>query len=93
MLRVSRWFGADAARRLAELDAEEAAWTARMQTLQSERHRIRGDTTGDAAGQQRALEGYLKEHFTPEEQLRARAYPSTLDASASAPAETIAGKR
>jgi lipase chaperone LimK len=76
--------GPDAARRLAELDAEEAAWTARMQALESERRRILEEAAGDAAGQQRALAGYLEEHFTPEEQLRARAYLSTMDARTAA---------
>lgn len=76
--------GADAAQRLAALDAEDAAWKSRMQALEAERSRILASPGLTAAEQQSALESYLEREFSGPDALRARAHLSIVDGNAAA---------
>ena len=71
--------GAEAAQRLAALDAEDAAWRARMQALESERARIRARSELSATEQQRLLDAHIDTEFSVNEALRARAQLSISD--------------
>jgi lipase chaperone LimK len=68
--------GAEAAQRLAALDAEDAGWAARMQALEAEQRRIRADRNLSAAEHQSTLDDYIDREFSSTEALRARAHLS-----------------
>ena len=69
-------FGPEAAERLAALDAERAAWNARLGAYQAERDALRGEAAErglDEATVSDQLEALRREHFEPDELLRVRA--------------------
>lgn len=68
--------GAEAAQRLAALDAEDTGWAARMQALEAEQRRILADQNLSAAEQQSTLDDYIDRGFSSTEALRARAHLS-----------------
>jgi lipase chaperone LimK len=67
--RAARW-GADAARRLAALDAERAAWDARVRRYADARARIDADPRLDPQGRARAVAILRGRMFSAEEQRR-----------------------
>ena len=67
--RTARW-GADAAQRLAALDAERAAWDARVRRYADARARIDADARLDPQGRARAIAILRGRMFSAEEQRR-----------------------
>ncbi len=62
--------GAEAARRLAALDAERAAWQARVDEFRAARAAIEDDASRSSEDRARAVETLLAERFTPPERVR-----------------------
>ena len=67
--RAALW-GADAAERLAALDAERAAWDARLADYAAARQRVLGDPRLNAAGREAALAALRQRGFSDAEQRR-----------------------
>ena len=67
--RTARW-GADAAQRLAALDAERAAWDARVRRYAEARARIDADRRLDPQGRAQAIAALRAQMFTSTEQRR-----------------------
>lgn len=78
-----QYFGTDGADRLEELDREQAVWRSRYGKYKADRLAIEGDTTRSAEERAAAIEELLSRHFTPQEQIRARAL-ATIDDEISA---------
>jgi len=66
-------YGEAAARRLAALDAERAAWQRRLLEWRAERERLLADASLGAAAREAALEAALQARFDEAEQRRVRA--------------------
>ncbi len=70
--REAEW-GTQAAQRLAALDEEEARWLQRLQWARNELSELTQAPELSDLQRQQAIEQYLAQQFTPDEQVRARA--------------------
>lgn len=66
-------YGAEAADRLASLDAEQRAWDARFDRFRDLRANVLANASLDAAARSQAIEQLLLEHFSEPERRRVRA--------------------
>ncbi|HMB57011.1 MAG TPA: lipase secretion chaperone [Arenimonas sp.] len=69
----SRLYGSEAARRLAQLDADHAAWDGRLAAYAAQRQRLLQDSRLDSAARARALAALLSTNFDERERLRVEA--------------------
>ncbi len=76
--REAIW-GAEAADRLAALDAERARWQARVDAFRAERAQVLADSSLDSSAQQARIAQILERDFNPAEARRARAMADIAD--------------
>ena len=66
-------YGAEAADRLAQLDAEQQAWDARLDRFREQRAQVLANSSLDAAAQAQAIDQLLQQHFSEPERRRVQA--------------------